>query len=144
MTLLSRFPEGQPEPDELRLLIEPPRMPAGLVAIELGLEYQVASGAVVDLPCLIVRARDDSAAYYALPRNVTWSRGRSASERVALLRPKLPTRAMCAQLIEEVVHTLQKAGSKRPQEAAPKRSTMSLGSGLSTSKSGTRLPVQRM
>ena len=136
--------EGQTEPDELRLLVEPEGMPAGLVALELGLEYQVASGTVVDLPCLIVRARDDSAAYYALPRSVVWSRGRSSSERVALLRPKLPTRAMCAELTEEVVKTLQLAKPVRAQQPLSKSAAMSVGNGLSTSKSGTRLPVQRM
>jgi len=144
ITALARFPEGQAEPDELRLLVEPEGMPAGLVALELGLEYQVASGTVVDLPCLIVRARDDSAAYYALPRSVVWSRGRSSSERVALLRPKLPTRAMCAELTEEVVKTLQLAKPARPQQPLSKSAAISLGNGLSTSKSGTRLPAQRM
>ncbi|HEU5074620.1 MAG TPA: hypothetical protein VFU02_10610, partial [Polyangiaceae bacterium] len=111
---------------------------------ELGLEYQVGSGAVVDLPCLIVRARDDSPAYYALPRSVVWSRGRCSNERVALLRPKLPTRAMCASLAEEVVKTLAQAKQARAQEVRPKSSAMSLGSRLSTSKSGTRAPAQRM
>ncbi|HEY6724254.1 MAG TPA: hypothetical protein VI197_09485 [Polyangiaceae bacterium] len=144
VTPLSRFPEGQAEPDELRLLIEPEGMPPGLIAIELGLEYQVGSGTVIDLPCLIVRAREDSPAYYALPRSVVWSRGRSSSERVALLRPKLPTRAMCAELTEEVVKTLAQVRPGRAQESAPKSAAISLGNRLSTSKSSTRLPVQRM
>lgn len=144
VTALARFPEGQAEADELRLLVEPEGMPSGLIAIELGLEYQVGSGTVVDLPCLVVRARDDSPAYYALPRSVVWSRGRSSSERVALLRPKLPTRAMCAELTEEVVKTLARTKQGGVQEAAPKSAAMSLGRRLSTSKSGTRLPAQRM
>src|SRR5690606_17297655 len=63
VTALARVPNQQAEPDERRLLVEPGQMPQGFLALELGLEYQVGSGAVVDLPCLIVRARDDSPAY---------------------------------------------------------------------------------
>ncbi len=147
VTPLARVPHGQQEPDELRLLIEPDGMPQGHLALELALEYQVGSGVAVDLPCLIVRARDDSPAYYALPRSVVWSRGRSSSERVALLRPKLPTRALCARLTREVVSTLQVAAQGRlrqPQRAASHSSAMSAGSRLVTSKFATSAASQRI
>lgn len=145
ITPYARVPEQREQPDELRLLIEPEGMPAGFVALELGLEYQVASGAVVDLPCLVVRVRDDSPAYYALPRSVVWSRGRDSSERVALLRPKLPTRALCAQLVKEVVATLRAAREPgRFQVGRSNASRMSGGKGLDTSKRSMALASQRM
>lgn len=142
VTALARVPDRHPEPDELRLLIEPPNMPRGLLAIEIGLEYQVGSGAVVDLPCLIVRARDDSPAYFALPRSVVWSRGRTSSERVALLRPKLPTRALCARLTEEVVNALAQAATRGHAQPAQSRSrSMSSGRRQLTAKAGSAVPA---
>ena len=144
VTPYARVPLEREEPDELRLLIEPEGMPPGLIALELGLEYQVSSGAVVDLPCLIVRARDDSPAYYALPRSVVWSRGRNSSERVALLRPKLPTRALCAQLTKEVVAALKAARDRsRFQPARFSAARISAGSALETSKRSMASVSQR-
>ena len=142
MTALARVPNQQAEPDELRLLVEPGQMPQGFLALELGLEYQVGSGAVVDLPCLIVRARDDSPAYCALPRSVVWSRGRTSSERVALLRPKLPTRAMCAELTKEVVSAMRRATTgNRPQRASSITRNISAGKRLETSNGSMATPA---
>ena len=137
--VLSRLPDVGDAPDELRLLITPKFAVEGLLALEFGLEYQLGAGTVIDLPCLIVRALDDSPAYYAMPRSVVWSRGRTSCERVALLRPELPTRALCVKLASDVIDTLQAA--RRPkvavQRTVSRQRSMSSGKPLVTSKSGT-------
>jgi hypothetical protein len=145
ISFLARTPEGRKQADEVRLLVEADRMPDGFLAMELGLEYQVGPGAVVDLPCVMLRALDDSAAYYSMPRNVVWSRGRNNSERVTLLRPKLPTRAACSELVLEVVGILQAAARRgRGQVSAPRQRNMSPGKPLVTSKSRIEAPAQRI
>ena len=146
VSLLARLPDAGQTPDELRLLIEPKCAPRGLLALECGLEYQVGTGAVVDLPCLMLRALDDSPAYYAMPRNVVWTRGRTPNERVALLRPALPTRAACAELVKQVLDTLAQAGGKAPvaQRVSCNKPSSSRGRSLSTSKSATPAFSARM
>lgn len=130
----ARVPTGDSEPDELRLLVMPRRPLAGLTAIELGLEYQSGFGGSVALPYVLIRAHEGSKAHAALPRNVVWSRGRKQEERVAVLRPKLPTRAMCLSLLTAVAMTLVdvQPSSKKPTQAI--KLPMSAGRGSSTAK----------
>jgi hypothetical protein len=124
VSALARYPLGQAEPDELRLLVASANMPAGFLAIEVGLEYQAGTGGVVDLPCVIVRVQDDSIAYFALPRTVVWTRGRTPDERVTVLRPQLPTRAQCNALILELVERFR----SRPVSTQPSDSRTRLRS----------------
>jgi hypothetical protein len=98
-TPLARIPDGSTEPDELRLLIHVPRGLPGLLALEVGLEYQQGGGGPVSMPCVLVRVVDGSESYRALPRNVVWTRGRASGERVTVLRPRLPTRSQCLSLV---------------------------------------------
>ena len=133
---LARYPIGGREADELRLLVTPERMPAGFSAIEVALEYQPGTGGIVDLPCVIVRVKDDSNAYFALARSVVWTRGRSSDERVAVLRPELPTRAQCAFTVRDLVSRLRES-HRRHQSAASSKRRMSSGRGARTSKGST-------
>jgi hypothetical protein len=130
----ARVPTGDSEPDELRLLVMPRRPLAGLTAIELGLEYQSGSGGIVAMPYVLIRAHEGSKAHAALPRSVVWTRGRKQEERVAVLRPKLPTRAMCLSLLTAVAMTLVDTGSptKKPTQAI--KLPMSGGKGSSSAK----------
>lgn len=130
----ARIAEGAVEHDELRLLVVPRRRVGGLGSIEVGVEYQHGGGGSIALPCVIVRAADGSDAYRALPRSVVWTRGRKADERVAVVRPALPTRAACLKLVRRVVEIAAQSGS-RAHSVSKRRS--SSGKRSSTANAGT-------
>ncbi len=131
----ARRPLGGGEPDELRLRLMLDGARPGLRAIEIGVELGVG---LIALPCVVVRVVDDSEAYKALPHGVVWVRGRSSEERVAILRPRAPSRAGCLRLALEVLH-LERAGTRDSAERydGRKSSRMSAGSGAVTAKAGT-------
>jgi hypothetical protein len=122
----ARVPDDHREPDELRLLVQPRDAAVGLVALETGVEPERGIGGFVASPFVIVRTREGSDAQRALPREVVWTRGRRADERVAILKPKLPTIALTLALIERL--TVLFANQR------PKSSRMSKGSSASTAK----------
>jgi hypothetical protein len=122
----ARVPDDAREPDELRLLVQPRDAAQGLVALEAGVEPERGIGGFVASPFVIVRARQDSDAQRALPRDVVWARGRRPDERVAILKPKLPTLALTLALVDRLSALL---ASQRP-----KSSRMSLGNSASTAK----------
>lgn len=102
--------------DELRLrLLREGALP-GVRAVEVGVEV---GGGLVALPCVIVRVQDESLAYRALPHTVHWVRGRSAEERVAILRPRLPTRNQCLELATGVLRRLSSAPGATQARRAP-------------------------
>ena len=117
----ARFPSGGQRPDELRLVVMPHRTLAGLVSIEVGLEYQHGGGGPVGLPYTLLRVQDGSPSYHALARNVAWMRGREPGERVAVVRPKLPTRRMTLALVERIAEMLSQRSDDASQSAAPAR-----------------------
>jgi hypothetical protein len=113
----------------------PRRAQTGLGAIEFGIEYQAALGGSVALPWVMVRANEASPAHRALPLSVSWSRGRKPEERSAVLRPKLPTRALCLSLIRAVAATLsERPGAPRKPGQPAIKLAMSPGSGSSRAK----------
>lgn len=132
---LLRFPGGTGKADELRLRVVPKRPERGLVSIEVGIETNID----VVAPCVIVRVCDESPAYRSLPRTVVWSRGRSQDERVAILRPKLPTRALCLRLVVDLVEALAPRAGRLPVACRqrPSRIARSGGSESSARKAGT-------
>src|SRR6187402_1604897 len=99
----ARIPEGRATADELRLLVQVPGAPRGLLGVEIGVEYGAALGGAAAAPFVLIRAREGSALVNALPRELIWTRGRKADERAALLRPRLPTVAHCERLLLELV-----------------------------------------
>lgn len=134
----ARIPLNSADPDELRLLIMPRRARRGLTAIEVGVEYQQGVGGSIALPCVIVRVVDGSESYEVLPRSVVWTRGRKPEERVAVIRPKLPTRSMCLALVKRVVDMLEEPGVASPGRGQPsRRRRSSSGRRSSTAKAGT-------
>jgi hypothetical protein len=110
----ARIPDQDSEPDELRLLVVPRPPIPGLVAIEIGMETSSDPGAVI--PCVLVRVLEGSRSQARLGASVQWSRGRRAEERVALLRPKLPTFNLTFALVERVAALLtdRRPGLRRP------------------------------
>jgi hypothetical protein len=101
----ARIPEGSTAADELRLLVQVPGAPRGLLGVEIGVEYGSALSAAA--PFVLIRAREGSAVVSALPRDLIWTRGRKADERAALLRPRLPTQSHCERLLLELIAELR-------------------------------------
>jgi hypothetical protein len=120
----ARIPEGSAAADELRLLVQVPGAPRGLLGLEVGVEYGSALGAAAAQPFILIRAREGSPAVAALPRDLIWTRGRKTDERAALLRPRLPTRAHCERLLLELARALRAA------DQTPGRHSRSNGSTL--------------
>jgi hypothetical protein len=135
---LLRFPVGAERPDELRLLVMPRPAVPGLVAIEVGVEYQLGGGGPVALPVLLVRALEDSPAHQRLERIAQWTRGRRAEERVAVLRPKLPTLALTVSLAQRLTTMLTDPRRRVRRSHQPRIKTpIPSGRAASTSKAGT-------
>jgi hypothetical protein len=133
----ARIPDGGAAIDELRLLIVPRQPKAGLSSIEVGVEQHEGSAPHLAVPYVMVRARDGSASHRALPRACSWMRGRKRDERVAILRPKLPTRALCLALLRRVVQELEMPHDEA--QSASSRFRISARSGSSTLKPGSTL-----
>jgi hypothetical protein len=121
----ARIPEGAREADELRLLIQVPGALRGLLGIEVGVEYTAGIGGSGAALFVLVRAREGSEAVSALPREVTWTRGRKADERAAVLRPRLPTQTDCAKLALELTAMLRESAqglrSRGSSRSAPSK-----------------------
>lgn len=103
---IGRSPRGGGELDEVRLLVVPRSPLPGLGGLEIALEVQAGLGGAVTEPAVLLRALDGSAAHQRLAGVVHWTRGRSAEERVAVLRPKLPTAAMTLSLVARLARAL--------------------------------------
>jgi hypothetical protein len=141
VTPIARVAAASGEIDELRLSLAPTRPVPGLLGLELGLELRERLGGFSARPVVVVRAAEGSECQRALPRGLTWMRGRSADERASLVRPKLPTAALSVALLHELAELLlappQEAGAASA-EPSVKKATKSAGKGLSTTKAGTR------
>jgi hypothetical protein len=141
VTPIGRVAAASGEFDELRLSLAPTRPVPGLLGLELGLELRERLGGFSARPVVVVRAAEGSECQRALPRGLTWMRGRNADERATLVRPKLPTAALSVALLRELAELLlsppQEAGVASA-EPSVKKATKSLGKGLSTTKAGTR------
>jgi hypothetical protein len=111
---LGRVPLGKTEHDEIRLLVLPKRPMAGFVAIEAGLDVHQGALGLLSLPFVLVRVVEGSPASEALPKGLFWTRGRNVDERVAVLRPKVPTRKLTASLVAELSHRLSLGKSSAP------------------------------
>ncbi|MEY4549090.1 MAG: hypothetical protein RL685_5285 [Pseudomonadota bacterium] len=114
---LGRSCTGASELDELRLAIHPTRALEGLIGIELAIELQPSLAGQSSSPVVIVRAAEGSLCQRALPRQLSWTRGRSAEERAALVRPKLPSVALAVALVRE----LSAAASEPPANERSER-----------------------
>ena len=105
----ARIPAGLVEADELRLLVQVPGAVRGLLGLEVGVEFLAGVAGSAAAPFVLIRAREGSLAVSALPRELSWTRGRKADERAAILRPRLPTAAHCEQLLLELAARLRDA-----------------------------------
>ena len=106
---LARLPQGASNADELRLLVQPRGALTGLMAVEVGADHALGLGGMVSEPYVLLRVREGSLCAQALPAQTSFQRGRKPDERVAVLRPKLPTVAETLALVNELVEVLTQA-----------------------------------
>jgi len=117
---LGRIAAANGELDELRLGISPAHGLPGLIGMELGLELRRGLGGYEREPVVVIRAADGSACQLALPRQLTWTRGRSSDERAALIRPRLPSVAVCVALIRELLLAMREPSGELAPPARKK------------------------
>lgn len=140
-------PEVQGEPehqvaDETRLRLLLAESPSGLRSLEIS--FEEGAGASIE-PCVLVRVTDDSIAKDCLPQEIPWQRGRSADERVALLRPTAPTRAQLLRLLRSLVVNLRAAAQgARNNDAVSNQRRRSSGRGETAKKRATFSPAPAM
>ncbi len=96
--------------DEVRVRVVPRRPSPGLRALEVVLEE--GAGAFVQ-PCVLLRALEDSEATRRLPADLSWVRGRSAEEKVALVRPALPAPRALVTVVRSLLVALDGAARSR-------------------------------
>jgi hypothetical protein len=136
--IIGRVPRGGSNPDELRLRIIPRKPLPGLRAIEVGMDLHQGPLGIFPLPFVIVRTLDGSSAADALPKGVYVTRGRGVDERVAVLRPKVPTHRVLARLIRALSQRFAMNAPTDGSQAHPdRRASSSGGKGSFTAKRGT-------
>jgi hypothetical protein len=136
--IIGRVPRGATAPDEVRLRVMPKKPVPGLRAIEIGMDHHQGPLGVFALPFVIVRTLDGSSAADALPKGVYVTRGRGVDERVAVLRPKVPTERMVAKLVRSLAQRFAlNAPSDKPRSHADKSASSSTGKGSLASNRGT-------
>lgn len=106
ITVLGRFTQADNQLDELRLSIVPQKGLTGLMSLEVAVEIHDDWTGGQALPVVLIRAADSSPCYRALPRQLSWRRGRSAEERAAIVRPQCPTSEGVATLVHQVLGQL--------------------------------------
>lgn len=128
----ARFPQGQGELDELRLMILPPTALRGLNGIEVGYSFPVGAGGAIACPEILVRvAEETDAAQRAkslLPFG-RWVHGRKAGELVVSLEPRSASWRSVVALVEGLQGQLcevKKPSSMKPSTTShPARSPKS-------------------
>jgi hypothetical protein len=147
VTAWVRIPRGEQQPDEVRLLVSLERPLPGLIALEVGVQYQYGMSGSLALPCAVVRVEQGSMAYDALARDARWQRGRRPEERVALIQPELPTRSFCLTLVRQLSKLLSRPTPDAKRAVPARHSSSSLASSLgktshTSNPSNSALPPQ--
>jgi hypothetical protein len=138
----ARFPEGESLPDELRLRVIPPFTIDGLLGIEVG--YNQITNDQFPTVCLLIRAKEGSAAQRVWQDRLIWQRGRRAEERVALHELNWPSIALTTDVVLELLNDFRIHGQsdvRNPNSRS--RLVKSSVKGARQSKAGTTsLPSQ--
>jgi hypothetical protein len=133
ITVIGRFADGEGEPDEIRLRLNSKVSQSSGVSLELAAH----GGTVRGMPevSLIIRVREDSPEFLAFGKVLPFGRGRSPTERVAVVTFAVAAQTRLYRLIDEL---LQAPGTVHPP--SPNVSTLfnrvvkSRAKGSSTSK----------
>lgn len=134
VSVIGRMPQGSDRADEVRVLVLPKRPVLGLIAIEVGFDAHSSPIGISSLPFVILRVTDGSPAVECVPKGFLWTRGRSADERVLVLRPKVPARQVACDLARDLARRLSVA--EEPGQSR-RSAAKSAGNGSSASKGGT-------
>jgi hypothetical protein len=116
--LIARFQQGMTQADEARLALSPATNLAGFRGIELCCELRQSWGGPLLLPVILVRAVDASPSYEALPRSLSWMRGRTSDERVAVIHPKFADRRSTLEVIDGLCSILRQAPASEGAQRA--------------------------
>jgi hypothetical protein len=136
--VIGRVPRGTTTPDELRLRVMPKKPLPGLRSIEIGMDLHQGPLGAFPLPFVIVRTLDGSSAADALPKGVYVTRGRGVDERVAVLRPKVPTERLVARLVRTLTQRFAlNTPSDRTKAHSERSASSSTGKGSLASNRGT-------
>jgi hypothetical protein len=117
-----RVPDGQPDPDELRLGLAPRQTPSGFISIEVGVVYAQGTGGSIGLPEVLLRVTAGSRcdeAIGAIARHGRSMRGRKPNERVIAFCPLLPTARMTAGLAVRLLLVSGEGSRPLPPPAKP-------------------------
>jgi hypothetical protein len=129
----ARFPQGEAQPDDLRVLVMPKTATRGLISIEIGYAYAVGEGGTIACPQVLVRVAGETLAAeraQSLMPLGRWVAGRRAGERVLTLEPRLPTWRATAALALSVARALT-------ETAQPTKAARGAGKGASAEKAAT-------
>jgi hypothetical protein len=115
-----RIPQGEVDPDELRLMVVP-RIPLrGFTAIEVGVTYALGVGARVAMPEVLLRVVDGSPcdeAVAAISAHGRISPGRKPDERVVAISPRVPTvRSTMEITVALAAAVMDRAAPRQPSE----------------------------
>jgi hypothetical protein len=119
----ARFPQGQSEPDELRLMILPKGALRGLHGIEIGYAFAAGSGGVIACPEVLVRVAEDTDAARKARSLVPfgrWVHGRKAGELVLSLEPRGASWRSVVGLVTSLLTQLAEEKKLAPAKAPAK------------------------
>lgn len=111
-----RVPEGQADPDEIRLALSPRKALTGFTSIEVGVVYLPGAGGPLGIPEVLVRISAGSACQEVIERLARQGksvRGRKPGEIVFAFSPRLPTARMTAGL---AIGLLRAVTAPKPRE----------------------------
>ncbi len=118
-----RIPQGEVDPDELRLWVVPKLPMRGFSAIEIGVTYALGFGARVAMPEVLLRVVADSPcdeAVAAVSRKGRITPGRKPDERVIAFAPRLPTVRMTAEIAAALaMRVVDREALRRAAEPPP-------------------------
>jgi len=113
----ARFPQGQSEPDELRLLVMPKAALRGLNGIEVGCAFPAGAGGAIECPEILVRVAEETDAARKARSLVPfgrWVHGRKAGELVLSLEPRSGSWRSTVALVQGLMAQLSEE-KKAPQ-----------------------------
>jgi hypothetical protein len=133
-SLIARYPDGSEFPDEVRMVVSPSNVKAGLRSCEVAVEHAQGMFGRIMTPALLFRVEEHSLAHQALPREGQWSRGRDSSERILVMRPSLPLRTVTLDLLRQTLTGLAIPKTRHSTKSKGTRARTSSGGALMQSK----------
>jgi hypothetical protein len=119
-----RVPDGRPDADELRLLVQPKRAVEGLIGIEIGVVFVPGLSKALAFPEILVRARTGSpceAIVQSMRQRGRIVRGRRPDELVLAVSPRWPGAKTTAALASALVTRLSAPEAARDLPVAAKQ-----------------------